>query len=149
MLPEIVGSTPVAIASGAARAIRAATVAAMPQEACGLIFAEAGIILSASIARNVAESPRNRFEIDPAHLFAAHRGVRGSTLRIAGCWHSHPNGRATPSRHDAAGIGDAGWLWLIAADGVVRAFRPEAGTFRAVALAEADIAAVAPPLAGR
>ena len=150
VLPEIAGSTPIAIAADVARAIRAATVAAMPQEACGLIFANAdGHIVSASIARNIAESPRHRFEIDPAHLFAAHRGVRGSPLRIAGCWHSHPNGRATPSRHDFAGVGDTGWLWLIAAADLLHAFRPESGGFRAVGLVEASIPAVAPPLAGR
>ena len=122
----------------------------MPQEACGLLFANAARnIVSASIARNIAESPHHRFEIDPAHLFAAHRGVRGSPLAIAGCWHSHPNGSPTPSRHDAAGVSDPGWLWLIATPHALRAFRPEAGIFRAIALSETCLPAVAPPLAAR
>lgn len=148
--PPAAASTPAVIGRGVADAIRAASVAARPQEACGLLFADAaGVIVAASVACNVAAARRTRFEIDPAHLFAAQRGVRGSGLTVAGCWHSHPDGAARPSQYDADGVSDRGWLWLIEARGVIGAFLPVAAGFRAQTLIEMDVAVVAPPLAAR
>lgn len=105
------------IAGEAARAIRAATQAAIPLEACGLLLGSASHITRATLARNVAAEPDRRFEIDPAHLLGMQRAAREAGLAILGCWHSHPNGRPAPSRHDAAGAATVGWLWLIAVPG--------------------------------
>jgi proteasome lid subunit RPN8/RPN11 len=130
------GSTPVALAAAAAACIRSASAAARPQEACGLLFGRNGTIEAASIARNVAAEPTRFFEIDPAHLFEAHRRARQGPLCLLGCWHSHPGGRAIPSRADRDGVADLGWLWLIEARGEIAAWRPAAEGFQQVALTE-------------
>lgn len=130
------GSTPVRLAAAAAACIRAASAAAAPQEACGLLFGRGDRIEAATVAANVAAKPRRFFEIDPAHLFDAHRRAREGPLALLGCWHSHPGGRAVPSRADHAGVADPGWLWLIEAGGRIAAFRPTREGFQQVALAE-------------
>lgn len=131
------GSTPALLAASAAQCIRAASAAAAPQEACGLLFGQDGAILEASVAENVAAEPHRFFEIDPAHLFDAHRRARAGPLSIVGCWHSHPGGGAVPSVADRDGVADPGWLWLIEADGLLTAWLPLAQGFQQVALEEA------------
>lgn len=116
----------------------AAARAAAPNEACGLLWGSARQVREASVAGNVAAEPWHRFEIDPAHLFAAQRRARRGPDRLLGCWHSHPGGRAWPSRLDRAGVHDLGWLWLIVAADEVRAFRPRAAGFAEVALLPAS-----------
>lgn len=150
ILAQSPGATPLPIAAGVVAMIRAAAVAARPHEACGLLFRDSGgAIVAASIARNVSRTPRRRFEIDPAHLFAAQRGARGSGLMLGGCWHSHPDGDPLPSRHDAQGAKGLGGVWLIEANGAIRAFRAEPSGLQPLGLAEMDLAVVAPPLAPR
>jgi len=127
------------LASAAGRTIRAATVAAAPQEACGLLFGQGNCIVEASVARNVAAEPWHRFEIDPAHLFDAHRRARAGPLSLLGCWHSHPDGSPIPSRYDADGIADPAWVWLIAAGAEVTAWQPAAEGFQPVALQEREL----------
>lgn len=121
--------------SAAALQMCRAAAAAAPNEACGLLFGRAdSIIREASVAANVAADRRRRFEIDPAHLFEAHRRHRAGPDRLIGCWHSHPNADGTPSRHDRAGVSDMGWLWLIVASGKIHAWKPTADGFEPVAL---------------
>jgi proteasome lid subunit RPN8/RPN11 len=108
-------------------------------EACGLLFGTAGTIVEATVARNVAAEPWHRFEIDPAHLFDAHRRSRAGPHALIGCWHSHPNGNAQPSRHDRAGVADTDWLWLIVAGGRIRAWRPVPDGFAELVLHAADL----------
>lgn len=112
----------------------AAAAEAGGHEACGLLFGVEGRIVEASVAANVSGEPWHRFEIEPAHLFDAHRRDRAGPLRLIGCWHSHPNGRAQPSATDRAGVADMGWLWLIVADGRISAWKPDAAGFAPVAL---------------
>lgn len=123
----------------AALQMRRAATAAAPNEACGLLFGGAGFIGEATLARNIAAEPRRRFEIDPAHLFDAHRRDRAGPMRLIGCWHSHPDGSAQPSRYDREGVTDMGWLWLIVAEGEIRAWRPVAGGFEPVAMLECSL----------
>jgi desampylase len=86
-----------------------------PREACGLLFGSADAITAMQAVENVAEAPETRFEIDPAALFAALRAERTGGPKIAGYWHSHPSGEATPSETDAAMAAPDGKLWLIVA----------------------------------
>lgn len=108
----------VLVARAARATIDAATTAALPKEACGLLFGRRDarhlFIHEASVAANVASEPWHRFEIDPAHLFKAQRSARNGGPAILGVWHSHPGGPATPSARDLAGVTDRAWLWLIA-----------------------------------
>lgn len=85
-------------------------------EICGLLFGSPDEIAEASAAKNVADDPAKRFEIDPAALFVAHRAARNGGRPIIGHYHSHPNGRAEPSVCDAEMAVD-GQIWLILADG--------------------------------
>jgi proteasome lid subunit RPN8/RPN11 len=130
---------PVRLAAAAAAAIRSATLAALPLEACGLLFGMPGRVEAASVARNVAGAPRRRFEIDPRHLLAAHRAARNGGPAIIGCWHSHPGGEAIPSARDIVGITEPGWLWLIATSTTIAAWRPEGRGFQPVALVESTL----------
>lgn len=127
-------SSPVRISAAALDAIREAVRQSGHNEACGLLFGADGEIVEATVARNVSPEPRHRFEIDPAHLFEAHRRSRAGPLQLIGCWHSHPNGIARPSRSDRAGVCDMGWLWLIAAGDALTAWRPEGDGFAPLAL---------------
>ena len=97
---------------------------ALPRECCGLLE---GIIepLTLSLskgARVIALHPTanlsnasDRFEIDPASHIALLRKLRGTGRTIVGCYHSHPNGRAEPSKRDCESAVEQGFLWLICA----------------------------------
>jgi desampylase len=85
------------------------------KEVCGLLFGDEVHISGWSVARNVADDPARRFEIDPAALIAAHRAARAGGPAIVGYVHSHPSGSVMPSACDAEmALGD-GAIWLIVA----------------------------------
>jgi proteasome lid subunit RPN8/RPN11 len=108
-------------------------------EACGLLFGSEDAVSRAEPAANVADDPTRRFEIDPKALFAAIRAERKGGERLAGYYHSHPEGVAEPSAHDAAMAHDAGRLWLIVAGGEMRLWRvAEPHRFEAVELSLAS-----------
>jgi proteasome lid subunit RPN8/RPN11 len=134
VVPPAAGSTPVTLSAAAAAAIRAATVAALPQEACGLLFGTGRHVAEATTARNIAADPVARFEIDPVHLFDAHRRAREGPLALLGCWHSHPNGSPRPSALDFDAVADPAWLWLVATPATLAVFRPTPQGFQQLAL---------------
>jgi proteasome lid subunit RPN8/RPN11 len=51
-------------------------------------------------ATNTEHSPRDRYSIDPADLFAIMQSSRASGLTIIGIYHSHPDHPAIPSECD-------------------------------------------------
>ncbi|NML04601.1 M67 family metallopeptidase [Sphingomonas sp. G-3-2-10] len=106
-----------------AEIIRQESQAAAPCEACGLLFGNADEITDSQATENVSENPEIRFEIDPRALFAALRAERNGGPALAGYWHSHPSGDATPSATDAAMAAPDGKLWLIVAGGAIAAWR--------------------------
>lgn len=121
-------------------AIRQESAIVAPKEACGLLFGDPREITGWQAVENVAENPERRFEIAPAALFAALRAERAGGARIAGYWHSHPSGDATPSTTDAAMADADGKLWLIVASEDARLWRAEPdgpvhGRFREVRVA--------------
>jgi len=139
----------IAIARGLLLAIRRRAEAAYPEECCGLLLGtEQGkdrlSVSAAAASANLAPERRRRFEVDPAlylRLLAA-PPASPSGARLVGLYHSHPEGDAAPSRHDAACAWQEGWLWLIVPlnagrSGEPRCFRLAAmgGPFEAVALA--------------
>jgi len=81
-------------------------------EACGLMLGS-GPVEAVVPARNVAATPENAFEIDPATLFAAIRNERAGGPRIIGYYHSHPNGDVRPSARDRSQASPDGRIWLI------------------------------------
>ncbi len=103
--------------------IRADCAARAPEEACGLLLGTDERIERAQPAPNVAGERTRQFEIDPAALFAAHRAARNAGPAILGCYHSHPNAPAFPSRLDAERAFDTGWIWLILGQDGEKAYR--------------------------
>lgn len=93
--------------------MRREAAAAAQREACGILFGEDGEISACSVTKNVADDPQRRFEIDPRALFAALRAERAGGPKVAGYWHSHPSGDATPSATDVAMADPDGKIWLI------------------------------------
>src|SRR3974390_2148643 len=91
--------------------------AAFPHECCGLIEGvRAGRQIEAvrfHSARNLAERT-DRFEIDPMEQFRLLRLLQNTQREIVGCYHSHPNGRPTPSARDHEGAAEENFVWLIA-----------------------------------
>ena len=119
--------------------------AAFPEECCGLIEGERAGDVVRSLAlhptKNVADDPASGFEIDPVAHIRLRCALRGTGREVVGCYHSHPNGRPTPSDRDRANPGEDGFVWLIAAvahDVTIAAFA--AGALSPVTLqAEAGI----------
>jgi desampylase len=82
-------------------------------ERCGLLLGDGASIAGFVPAANVAGSPADMFELDPAVLLAAHRRARAGGAAVIGHYHSHPNGAVDPSPHDAAAAHADGQFWLV------------------------------------
>ncbi|MDO7842849.1 M67 family metallopeptidase [Sphingomonas immobilis] len=120
------------ISSAALDAIVADANASPAREVCGLLLGTRVRIEAVLPCRNVAENPADSFEIDPQALIAAHRAARDGGPGIVGCYHSHPNGSATPSARDAAAA-ENGAIWIIAAGGEIGVWRAVSAAFEPVA----------------
>lgn len=127
-------------------------VARAPIEACGLVSKNgvgqwSGFFPVANAARS-----KSRFVMDPAALYPVVRRVESTGGEIAGYFHSHPSGPATPSEVDVAEWPDRSWLSFIAfpcrhgsdhSEWTLRAFgmatvRPEPVQVRWVSTIETD-----------
>jgi proteasome lid subunit RPN8/RPN11 len=101
------------------RAVRRAIVAharrVRPSECCGLLVGRGRRVAFAVPTRNVARSPRTRYQVDPAAHLALQRIVRTLVppADIIGVYHSHPAGPARPSATDEAEAFYAGWVHVI------------------------------------
>lgn len=108
----------------------AATSAAFPLEACGLLFGSRSgnlvLVEAASVAANIAADPRCRFEVEPRHLIDSQRSARNGGPAVVGVWHSHPEGPLRPSAADRAGVTDPSWIWIIVSPQGLAAFLPDA-----------------------
>ncbi len=118
---------PVGISSDRLARLLADAAASPDAEICGLLFGNEHRIDAALACANVAVTPHDSFEIDPAALIAAHRAMRQGGPRLIGHYHSHPNGIAQPSPRDAAAAGTPGDLWLILGNGDAQLWRVQKG----------------------
>lgn len=125
--------------------LAAEALATFPRECCGLIEGvrrgETIEALKLHPTRNLAHEA-DRFEIDPMEQFRLLKDLRGTGRDIVGCYHSHPNGVATPSPHDLASAAEEHFVWLIAGIGrddvtTVAAFAFVAGRLEAIEIAPA------------
>lgn len=73
-----------------------------PNECCGLLVGQPGVVTGAVATRNAASERRTRYQIDPRDHFEAIRSARDRGLEIIGAYHSHPRGSAVPSETDLA-----------------------------------------------
>jgi proteasome lid subunit RPN8/RPN11 len=98
-----------------------------PDECCGLLAADTeGRITFAYPLTNVDPSPVS-YTVDPDEHFAALSHAESRGWGIAGAFHSHPGGSATPSMIDVQAALEPDWLYLIAAPAEIRCFRIRAG----------------------
>ncbi len=104
------------VTSGAMATLRKEAQLAAPNEACGLLLGQGGVIENAQLCANVSPDPARHFEIDPAALIAAHKAEREGGPQLIGYWHSHPNGLSDPSATDREQATGDGRVWAIVAD---------------------------------
>ena len=92
---------------------------AYPEECCGLLVGErrSGDIYVYEVheSTNIADTPVDRFEIDPQLRFDLERRMRGENLDLVGVYHSHPDGPALPSQIDIERTWESNLVWLITA----------------------------------
>lgn len=70
-----------------------------PQECCGLLAGEGGVVTETFATANALASEREFF-IDPAELIRSLRAMRERGLAHLGIYHSHPTGENFPSHRD-------------------------------------------------
>lgn len=109
-------------------------------EVCGLLLGEGRRITAILPAANVVLDPARHFELDPAILIAAHRAARQGGPAVLGHYHSHPSGRAEPSRTDVECARPDGTLWLIVGGEGARLWVAQAGEDGNLRFIEADLA---------
>lgn len=118
---------------GVVKAIADAAEAAYPEEACGLLVgrrtSRRTLIDNATPSRNVAaQSSINRFEVDPKVRFDLMRSLAGTSSRIVGHYHSHPDQPSDPSPTDLRMAFEPDLVWLIVS--VVRSQAVHIGAFQ-------------------
>ncbi len=96
------------------------SVADFPNEACGLLVGQKNekgelVVSNCLQAMNVSSTPEHAFEIDPTQIIKTQKNRRDLSEQIIGHYHSHPNGRAEPSKTDLKQNYDTSLIWLIAA----------------------------------
>lgn len=89
--------------------LSAEALAASPREICGFLLVDWSI----HYMRNVSAKD-DRFEMDDAELLAFYREYLGN---IAGVFHSHPDGRTSPSDVDIAYAPPDIRYWIVTAYG--------------------------------
>ena len=72
------------------------------QEVCGVLGGRDGKVETIHRARNTAETPRIRFEMDSRDMFVAIKDIDDRDLDLIGFYHSHTHTQAYPSPTDVA-----------------------------------------------
>ena len=112
-----------------------------PNECCGLLIGVADEIQEAVAVRNVAQDPSRHYEVSPEEHFAQIKRCRDQSEasglsrkpQVVGVYHSHPHSAPVPSPTDLE-LAFSDFLFMIAGEGNVRAYRLKDGTFEEVRL---------------
>jgi proteasome lid subunit RPN8/RPN11 len=93
-------------------ALRRLAAAAYPLECCGVLLGtragetrEVRKVVACHNAR--ADSPHNRYSIDPVELIRIQKDARATGLEIVGIYHSHPD---HPAQWSATDLQDGCWV---------------------------------------
>ena len=89
----------IALAPGHLEAMIAHALEDAPIEACGLLAARDGMVVSVHRAKNTEHSPY-RFNIDPREYMRLEEEVSETGASVAGFYHSHTGSEARPSPTD-------------------------------------------------
>jgi proteasome lid subunit RPN8/RPN11 len=71
----------------------------LPNECCGLLSGSEELIDGIRRCSNERSSP-TQFSVPPAELFKFFRSLRTQRRDFLGIYHSHPDGKPTPSKRD-------------------------------------------------
>ncbi len=71
-------------------------------ESCGILGGQHGRVERVYRARNIAETPRTRFKMDPYEMAAISDQLDEAGLELVGFYHSHTHTQAYPSPTDVA-----------------------------------------------
>jgi proteasome lid subunit RPN8/RPN11 len=105
-----------------------------PDECCGLLAMDSSeSIRFAYPLTNINPSPVS-YTVDPDEHFHAMRHAEAQGWEIAGVFHSHPSGPATPSVIDVTSALEPDWVYLVAASNEIRGFRIQGSQVTEVAL---------------
>ena len=115
-----------------------------PYECCGLLLGRGDAVEEVFPGRNVDETPRTRYVMDPRDQLRAFRLMDERGWDLVGIYHSHPQTEAYPSETDKsrALYPDARYMIVSLrepADPRVRAFRLLDGADGAKIVAEEDV----------
>lgn len=92
---------PLSFSRGAYDSLLAHAREGAPEEVCGVLGGEESTVTATRRVRNVADTPRTRYELDPEEQLAAIEAVE-SDGELIGFYHSHPEGPPEPSATDRA-----------------------------------------------
>lgn len=84
-----------------------------PEEACGLLAADAAGQLRMAITMANADRSSTRYSLDPTEHYRALRYADRRGWELAGVFHSHPDSAPYPSPTDVALAADPTWLYVI------------------------------------
>ena len=102
----------------------------LPNEACGYLAEQNGIIIKAFEMTNIDKSPEH-FSFEPAEQFSVFREVRKLGLSIIANYHSHPSTPSRPSEEDIRLAYDPDISYVIISlaenDPVIRSFKIQNG----------------------
>ncbi len=101
-----------------------------PNEACGYLASEGGVVTHSFELTNIDAAP-DHYTMDPREQFAVIRTMREKGLKVAAVYHSHPETPARPSLEDIRLANDPDMIYVIVSlmAGVdpVRAYRISRG----------------------
>lgn len=72
------------------------------EEICGILGGRNGVAEQVHRARNVAETRRTRFKMDPHDILSISDQIEAADLELLGFYHSHTHTQAYPSPTDVA-----------------------------------------------
>lgn len=72
-----------------------------PNEACGLLAGEGGVVRKVYPAENILHSPVE-YQMDPERQVEIMLEIEAAGWELSGIYHSHPSGPPTPSPTDVA-----------------------------------------------
>ena len=119
------------------REIVAHVEAGRPNEACGLLGGEGGVVRKVYPAENILHSPVE-YQMDPKRQVEIMLEIEASGWELNGIYHSHPGGPPVPSPADVAQAYYPDSIYVILAPQAAtgewrgRAFRIEAGEVKEV-----------------
>lgn len=103
------------------------------EEVCGILAGDRGDdaesesrVEAVHPARNVADSPRTRYLIDPEQQLRIIEAIEDAGREVVGFYHSHPEGPPLPSETDAERAAWPGYSYAICVPGE----RPYLGSWR-------------------